>query len=147
MDPHVAPRVRQASVGLTIIEITVVLAILAILLMLSVPRYLAFRKDALVAEADENLGELKTLAWGYYLQHSTWAGITSTNFASAFNFHPPDDLVGCWDYDLAADGTATQIQLRATGDGTPVKCLLVSGTTVTLTLNGDGSSVRTRLFP
>lgn len=48
---------------------------------------------------------------------------------------------------LAWAGTAAQIQLRATGVSPPIKCFPASGTTVTLTVNSDGSSQRTQTFP
>ncbi|MDR7550779.1 MAG: prepilin-type N-terminal cleavage/methylation domain-containing protein [Armatimonadota bacterium] len=133
--------------GLTLIEVAVVLAILAILLVLVVPRFLGSRKLAYVHEADDILNELKTMAWGYYQQHSSWEGITSANMNSVLSFQPPDDSVACWDFDLAAPGSATEIQLRAAGDNTPLKCLLVNGATVTLTLHGNGSSTRQQVLP
>jgi type II secretory pathway pseudopilin PulG len=51
-----------------LIELVVVLAILGILIALAVPRFLAARKKAYKAEADNILQEAKTLEWAYYQQ-------------------------------------------------------------------------------
>lgn len=67
--------------------------------------------------------------------------------SATFGFVEPRDAVGCWDYDLVVDATAPQIQFRATGDNTPVKCAPVNTGTVTLTLSGDGSSSRSQSLP
>ncbi len=138
---------RRTNRGFTLVELVVVLAILSILIALATPRYLGVRRDAFIAEADNVLDELKSLAWGYYHQYGTWVGITPANMSSTFGFVEPPAALGCWDYDLAAAGTATQIQLRATGHSTPAKCVPVNTGTVTLTVNGDGSSSRAVVLP
>ena len=140
-------RTHRFERGFTLIELVVVLAILGILVALAVPRYLGTRRNAFVAEGDNVLQELKTLAWGYYNQYGTWMGITAANMSATFGFVEPPDAVGCWDYDLVADGTAVQLQLRATGDNTPQKCTPVNTGTIILTLNGDGSSSRALNLP
>lgn len=138
---------RSNERGFTLIEVFVVLAVLGLIIALAIPRYLGVRRHAFVAEADNALEELRTVAWAYYLQYGTWVGLTSANMAATFSFTPPDDTAGCWDYGLAADGTATGLQLLATGDSSPVKCFPVNTGTVTLTLSGDGSASRSESLP
>jgi prepilin-type N-terminal cleavage/methylation domain-containing protein len=132
----------RGSDGFTIIELGVVLAIMGILLLIAMPQYLGMRRRGLLVEADHVLQELKTLAVGYFQAHDTWAGITSANFRAALGFTDPPDAASCWDFDLAADGTDTQIVFVATGDDTPAKCSAVTGATVTLTVNSNGSAAR-----
>jgi prepilin-type N-terminal cleavage/methylation domain-containing protein len=133
---------KRRERGFTLIELVVVLAILGILIALAVPRYLGARRNALVAEGDNVLQELKTLSWAYYQQYSTWVGVTAANMATTFGFTAPS--LGCWTYDLAVAGAATQIQLRANDNpGAANRCGPLPGTgTITLTLNGGGDSAR-----
>lgn len=138
---------RRGEQGFTLIEIFVVLAVLGLMIALALPRYLSARKHAFVAEADNVLEEMRTVAWAYYLRYNTWAGLTNANVSAVFYFEAPDDADACWDFGLAADGTTTQIQLRATGDDTPIKCGPVNGGVVTLTLNGNGSASRSQNIP
>jgi prepilin-type N-terminal cleavage/methylation domain-containing protein len=132
----------RGSDGFTIIELGVVLAIMGILLLIAMPQYLGMRRRGLLVEADHVLQELKTLAVGYFQAHDTWAGITSATFRAALGCTDPPDAASCWDVDLAADGTDTQIVFVATGDDTPAKCSAVTGATVTLTVNSNGSAAR-----
>ncbi|MGQ0549156.1 MAG: type IV pilin protein, partial [Armatimonadota bacterium] len=106
----------------TLVELVVVLAILGILIALAVPRYLGARRDAFFAEADGVLAELKSLAWGYYLERNTWNGIDAANMSSTFGFVEPPDSVGCWDYTLVQPADSNDIRFRATGDNDPIKC-------------------------
>lgn len=144
---------RRTERGFTLIELVVVLAILGILVGLAVPRYLGARRNAMVPEADNTLHELKTVAWGYYQQFGSWAGLTAANFTQELSFSATTPAQGaCWTYTLAAGGTASNIQFQAQGNpaGAPSKCaaLGVAGaSTVTLQLNDDGSSIRTQSLP
>lgn len=80
----------KGSRGFTLLELVVTLVIIGIILALAVPRYLGFRRNALVAEADTLLAEVKTLAWAYYQQHGSWVGITTATMPAALGFEAPD---------------------------------------------------------
>jgi prepilin-type N-terminal cleavage/methylation domain-containing protein len=147
---YVWSKKRKKQGGFTLIELVVVLAILGILIALAVPRYLGARRSALISEGDNTLQELKTLAWAYYQQYSTWLGVDATNFQATFGFSAPAGR--CWDYTLGAAGSAANIQLRATGNpaGAPAKCgaLGAAGAaSINLQVNNDGSSARSQVLP
>lgn len=135
---------RRGESGLTLLELVTVLAIIGILLAIAVPRYLGSRRNALIAEANHTLQEVKSLAWAYYQQHESWEGIDTSNFQARLGFTPTPS--SCWAYSIE-DATDSQIQVKATGVASPVRCAPALGVTVTLTLNSDGSSQRTQAFP
>jgi prepilin-type N-terminal cleavage/methylation domain-containing protein len=136
---------KRGQRGFTLIELVVVLAILGILIALAVPRYLGARRSAFIAEGDNLLQELKTLSWAYYQQYGTFTGIS----LAAVGFEPPPDLESCWDitYGAVGAGPPPSVDMVATGDNTPAKCDPVDGATITLTLDGDGSSSRAQVLP
>jgi type IV pilus assembly protein PilA len=127
---------KKGQRGFTLIELVVVLAILGILIALAVPRYLGARKNALVAEGDNMLQEVKTLSWAYYQQYSDFSGVTLGNIG----FAPPGG--SCWT--IAVSGTASLLTATATGTpGGRTQCSVLSGTEViTLTLDNVGASSR-----
>lgn len=139
-------RPRSAS-GFTLLELVVVLSIIGILLVLAVPRYLGGRREALVAEADSALAELKTLGWAHYALVDSWVGLTDANMETVLGFVPPGEAGRCWDYGLAEDGTASTIKFEAKARSSPVKCLPALGTSVSLTLSSGGSATRVVTYP
>ncbi len=116
--------------GFTLIELVVVLAILGILIALAVPRYLAARKKAYKAEADNILQEAKTLEWAYYQQYNTFdttAAMTSIGLVMPGGTH--------WFAPaIAASGNAS-IQVTMSGSVLP----LAATDSVWIQLSGDGS--------
>jgi prepilin-type N-terminal cleavage/methylation domain-containing protein len=74
--------------GFTLIELIVVLAILAILAAIALPNYMAIRCKACEAEAKEILGEVRKLAWGYYIENGNWPSVA--------------DLMGGWGLEFPA---------------------------------------------
>ena len=121
-------KAKRDERGFTLIELIMVLVILSILLALALPQYLATRRKAYLAEADQNLQEMRTQAWTFFLERNTFAGVEDT-------INPPRASAN-WEY---AWGTcnATSCQMTATGRGP------VNGATVTVTLNSDGTATVT----
>jgi len=123
--------VKNRERGFTLIELVVVLAILGILIALAVPRYLAARKKAYKAEADNILQEVKSLEWAYYQQYNTFdSSATLSLIALAMpggsHWNPPA-CSGC---------TAQNVTIVMSGLLAP----LLATDSAWITLSGDGSS-------
>ena len=121
---------KRKEHGFTLIELVVVLAILGILIALAVPRYLAARKKAYKAEADNILQEAKTLEWAYYQQYNafdTTAGGTSIGLVMPVGAHWAAPSFGT---------AATGVSILMSGISTP----LATTDSVWITLGSDGSS-------
>ena len=63
---------RTNKAGFTLIEMIVVLAIIAVLAAIAIANYAAFKKRAYEAEAKECLGELRKLAWVFYMENGAF---------------------------------------------------------------------------
>ncbi len=116
--------------GFTLIEISIVVAILGILIALAVPRYMASRKKGYKAEGQDLLQEAKTLQWAYYQQYNffdTTANMVSIGYAMPGGSHwsPPN-----------VTGTGSSIQILVSGAASP----LVATDSIWITLSGDGTS-------
>ncbi len=135
---------RFGEAGLTLLELVVALVIVGLLLAIAVPRYLAFRRNALIAEANSILQEVKTLAWAYYQQHESWEGIDTGNMDTRLGFTPAP--ASCWTYTVDT-ASMSQLAIKATGTMPPVKCTPALGVTVTLRVRSDGSAERTQTMP
>lgn len=115
----------RAQGGFTLVELVIVLVILAILLVLALPSYLAARRNAYFAEAAERLQEMREFAWSFYAERQTFDGFPGGPYQST----------AYWDFSYSSCA-ATSCLLVATGrPGTRVQ-----GATVTVTLYGDGTS-------
>lgn|GEM_PF-6287094 len=112
--------------GFTLIELAVALAIMGILIAIAVPTYMGVRNRSYDSEAKEMIGEIRQLAWSYFLETNGF----------------PDDL-GDLKYDgtsqnwtFTVDGDTDSVDIRADGiDGKPS-----AGRCWILTLNDDGNA-------
>ncbi|TMJ07889.1 MAG: prepilin-type N-terminal cleavage/methylation domain-containing protein [Bacillati bacterium ANGP1] len=129
--------VKNRERGFTLIELVVVLAILGILIALAVPRYLAARKKAYKAEADNILQEAKTLEWSYYQQYNTFdttATMTQIGLLMPGGSHwNPPACTGC---------TGQNVTIVMSGALNP----LLATDSVWVTLSSDGTSTGGQTF-
>ena len=121
--------VRRRTAGFTLIELVVVMAILGIMISLAVPRYLAARKKAYKAEADNVLQEVKTMEWAFFQEQGAF---DTTPNGAALGFAPPGNMH--WSAPVIS-GT-NPITITMTGALPP----LTSQDKVWITLAADGSS-------
>ncbi len=113
--------------GFTLIELVVVMAIVAILVVAALPSYRGSRERAYLAEPRQVGQEFKTLAWGYFIERATFAGLT----ADAIGLNLPNS--NYWQYAVSENGTSAS--LNATGrTGTAI-----AGRTYRLTINNTGA--------
>ncbi len=115
--------------GFTLIELTLVLAILGILIALAVPRYLGARKQAYRAEAQHLLQEAKTLEWAYYQQYNLF-DTTGDNIGLQI----PGQMH--WGSPVISGTSDQQVTMSMTGTVDPLN----NADTVSVILYSDGSS-------
>src|SRR5690606_37030596 len=69
--------VNMRRKGFTLIELIVVMAIIGVLVMLAMPKYLNYTKEADITRIKTNLKELETASEKYYMAYNEWPKISS----------------------------------------------------------------------
>jgi prepilin-type N-terminal cleavage/methylation domain-containing protein len=139
--------------GMTLIELVVVMSILAILVVAALPAYRGSRDRAYLAEARQVAQEFKTLAWGYFIENATFAGLTADAIGFTAARTAPSGPTRCLRPARALrsprpdwTGTATrdyELHFTVNEDGSVSECGNFAGLTACGGGGGDGVVVRT----
>ncbi|HEY8346218.1 MAG TPA: prepilin-type N-terminal cleavage/methylation domain-containing protein [Symbiobacteriaceae bacterium] len=117
--------------GFTLIELAVALAILGILIAIAVPTYLNVRNRSYDSEAKQILGEIRSMAWSYYLENDTFPPTLE-----ALEYNVSGDAADRWDFSLT--GGSTEATIRADG-----RHRTTDGRCWVITLKEDGTATLT----
>lgn len=110
-------------------ELITVLAIIAVLIALALPRYIIPRRNAYKEEALNLLQEIKTMEWGYYQEYNAFTNnILSLGYGMPSGAH--------WATPVLFTFTPAYVVFGTYGTIAPMKFTDV----VMVTLSGDGSS-------
>lgn len=112
--------------GFTLIELAVALAILGILVAIAVPTYLSVRNRSYDSEAKQMLGEIRSLAWSYFLEQNGWPDDLDTLKYSGSSDN--------WTFSLS-EGSGESLDIKATGKASPT-----NGRCWVLNLNEQGTA-------
>ena len=107
-------KMKRARRGFTIIELMIVIAVIAILVGLTLPRFLGMQQEGNIAKAKGELRTLQTAVQSYYIHHSntypaTLGALTTAVPAIISAAVPTDPFNGTNTYGYATDG-ATPVQ-------------------------------------
>lgn len=75
-------RASQGTRGFSLLEVTIVIAILGLLAAVAIPRFAAHRGESRTATMVANLSILRSAIDSYWAQHDSWPGPTAAAFAA-----------------------------------------------------------------